>query len=232
MTSAVHVIKRYANRKLYDPRQSRYITLDEIAELIDAGEEVRIIDNKTKEDITGVTLAQVLVEREKKRRNGRPMPALRGLIKNTGETLSRRITEPVTTLRTSVEESVGRLIRTGEERAAETRGQIQSWVEHNQAMVEDFQRQVDGRIKNIVSRLDLLAQMRSQVEALEARVAELEAHLGLPPVARPTAEPVAAADELTGDEATPAVDPAPPEAESATTPSTPRAAESPEASAT
>ena len=57
------VIKRYANRKLYDTEQSTYVTLDEIEQMIKDGEELKIIDNKSKEDITHVTLAQILFER-------------------------------------------------------------------------------------------------------------------------------------------------------------------------
>src|SRR6266508_3420125 len=60
------VIKRYTNRKLYDTVESRYVTLDEIAEMIKAGAEVKIIDNRTKEDLTSVTLAQIIFEEEKK----------------------------------------------------------------------------------------------------------------------------------------------------------------------
>jgi polyhydroxyalkanoate synthesis repressor PhaR len=59
------LIKRYANRKLYNTKSSRYITLKGIAELIDEGEEVRVIDNETGEDITNVALSQILVDSER-----------------------------------------------------------------------------------------------------------------------------------------------------------------------
>jgi polyhydroxyalkanoate synthesis repressor PhaR len=59
------VIKRYANRKLYDTRESRYVTLQQIAEYVRVGEDVQIIDNKTKEDLTNVTLAQIVYEQER-----------------------------------------------------------------------------------------------------------------------------------------------------------------------
>lgn len=198
--SSVHEIKRYANRKLYDPRQSRYITLDEIAELIDAGEEVRIIDNKSKEDITRVTLAQVLVEREKqRRREGGPLPALKGLIKNTGEQISRRISEPVSSLRKQAEESVGRLIRTSEERAAETREQFHGWLEHNQAVFEELQRRVDERVKHTFGRLDVLGQLQN----IQDRLAAVEAALGIVP--ETVVETPAAAAEAVGITAAEAV---------------------------
>jgi polyhydroxyalkanoate synthesis repressor PhaR len=59
------VIKRYANRKLYDTRASRYVTLQEIAQFVRDGDEVQIIDNKSKEDLTNVTLAQIIYEEQK-----------------------------------------------------------------------------------------------------------------------------------------------------------------------
>jgi hypothetical protein len=60
------VIKRYTNRKLYDTVESRYVTLDEIAEMIKGGQEVKVVDNRSKEDLTSVTLAQIIFEEEKK----------------------------------------------------------------------------------------------------------------------------------------------------------------------
>src|SRR5688572_30959900 len=80
------VIKRYSNRKLYDTERSKYVTLDEIAKMIKAGEEVRIIDNETKEDLTSVTLTQIIYE-EEKRESRMPLPMLRNLIQTGGEAL-------------------------------------------------------------------------------------------------------------------------------------------------
>jgi len=56
------LIKRYANRKLYNTQSSRYITLKGIAELLERGEEVRVIDNESGDDITKVALSQILVD--------------------------------------------------------------------------------------------------------------------------------------------------------------------------
>ncbi len=61
-TKDVKIIKRYTNRKLYDTVESRYVTLDEIAAMVKAGAEVKIIDNRSKEDLTTVTLAQIIFE--------------------------------------------------------------------------------------------------------------------------------------------------------------------------
>ena len=62
------LIKRYANRKLYDTEASRYITLKGISELVRAGKEVRVIDNESGEDITPLILSQIVVEGQKQGR--------------------------------------------------------------------------------------------------------------------------------------------------------------------
>lgn len=74
------VIKRYSNRKLYDTRQSRYVTLQHIGDMVRAGEDVQIIDNATKEDKTEVTLALILSEELKTRPRSIPLGTLRELI--------------------------------------------------------------------------------------------------------------------------------------------------------
>ena len=63
------IIKRYENRKLYDTENRRYISLEEIAELIRNGVEVQVVDNTNGEDITTQTLTQVIFEEGKKGRN-------------------------------------------------------------------------------------------------------------------------------------------------------------------
>jgi len=59
------IIKRYQNRKLYDTNQSCYVTLQEIGELVVSGQDVQVIDNKTKSDITAITLLQVMFDKER-----------------------------------------------------------------------------------------------------------------------------------------------------------------------
>lgn len=91
--SQVRIIKRYANRKLYDTQHSRYVTLDQISEMIRNGDDVKIIDNKTKEDLTSVTLAQIIFEEEKKQRSFLPLQAMRNIIQNGGESFAHLVTE-------------------------------------------------------------------------------------------------------------------------------------------
>ena len=64
--SDVRIIKRYQNRKLYDTHQSCYVTLEEIAQIIRDGNEIQVIDNKSKNDITYITQIQLLFDQERK----------------------------------------------------------------------------------------------------------------------------------------------------------------------
>lgn len=81
-------IKRYPNRKLYDTESKRYITLDGIAELIRDGQEVTIVDHTTEEDLTAVTLTQIIFEQEKKAGGFLPKSVLTGLVRTGGDTLN------------------------------------------------------------------------------------------------------------------------------------------------
>jgi polyhydroxyalkanoate synthesis repressor PhaR len=61
-----HLIKKYANRKLYDTRTSRYITLEGIAQLVRQGHDIKVVDRDNGQDLTQVTLSQVVLSEEKR----------------------------------------------------------------------------------------------------------------------------------------------------------------------
>jgi len=74
------VIKKYANRRLYDTSGSRYINLEDIAALVRNGTDLQVVDATTGEDITRVTLTQIIVEDAKGQPTGLPLELLRQLI--------------------------------------------------------------------------------------------------------------------------------------------------------
>ncbi len=91
-------IKRYPNRKLYDTAQKRYISLEAVASLVRQGEEVNVVDNDTGEDLTALTLAQIIMEQEKKQSGFLPGAVLAGLVQAGGEPLEglrRMLTGPL-----------------------------------------------------------------------------------------------------------------------------------------
>jgi polyhydroxyalkanoate synthesis repressor PhaR len=85
--SAERIIKKYTNRRLYDASQSRHVTLEDVRNMIIAGERIKVIDDKTQEDITRLILLQVIADQEQ---FGRPILStslLESLIRFYGNSL-------------------------------------------------------------------------------------------------------------------------------------------------
>ena len=108
----MRVIKRYPNRKLYDTEAKAYVTLHGIAILIRQGEEIQIVDHATGDDLTALTLTQVILEQEKKQGGYLPRSVLTALIRTGGDTLSnlRRTLSSVDLLR-HVDEEIDRRLQ-------------------------------------------------------------------------------------------------------------------------
>jgi polyhydroxyalkanoate synthesis repressor PhaR len=84
LSPQVQIIKRYGNRKLYDTKESVYVTLADLSKMVRANEQFIVIENKTKNDITAITLTQVIFENEKKAAEFMPVTTLSDIIKTTG----------------------------------------------------------------------------------------------------------------------------------------------------
>lgn len=80
MGKNVVVIKKYGNRRLYNTASSKYVNLDDIAGLIREGKDVQVVDAKTGEDLTRVTLTQIISEDVRDKPAGLPLELLRQLI--------------------------------------------------------------------------------------------------------------------------------------------------------
>jgi polyhydroxyalkanoate synthesis repressor PhaR len=85
------VIKKYANRRLYNTAKSSYVTLDDLAKMVRAGEDFVVFDAKTGEDITRSVLTQIIVEEEAGDQNMLPTNFLRDLIRLYGDPLQRMV---------------------------------------------------------------------------------------------------------------------------------------------
>ncbi len=173
------VIKRYTNRKLYDTVESRYVTLDEIAEMIKAGAEVKIIDNRTKEDLTSVTLAQIIFEEEKKT-SKMSLETLRDMIRHGGEVAQRfvegkqaELRGRVEAVRAAAEQRVQSFIKSGQQTGDRARELVQS----SQEAVAALQKKVDERVRAAVEGMSNLSEMRRSVEEIAKRIDDLEKRL-------------------------------------------------------
>jgi len=192
--SEARIIKRYANRKLYDTQHSRYVTLDQIAEMIRHGDDVKIIDNKTKEDLTSVTLAQIIFEEEKKQKSFLPLQAMRNIIQSGGESISQFVSQ--------AQKRVSHILKKdGDAEAAEddppepapeeesqthparrkegmlALRELRDWIASSQRAIDEWQRKVDGRIRNVVEGMSPFSGLQKDLTSLKARIAELEEKL-------------------------------------------------------
>lgn len=174
----VRVIKRYANRKLYDTEDSRYVTLEEIAGLVKNGEDVRIMDNRTGEDLTEVTLAQILFEEQKKQKTRMPLDLLKSLISTSGETITdfiqKKVTRPVQTIKEEAERKVDEIRRRSETTVEDTAKQVKDFFAHTQQSLDEVQRKIDDRIQGVLA---TMPGVHTQLKAMRQRIEELEARL-------------------------------------------------------
>jgi polyhydroxyalkanoate synthesis repressor PhaR len=185
------IIKRYANRKLYDTEHSRYVTLDQISEMIRNGDDVKIVDNKTKEDLTTVTLAQIIFEEEKKQRSFLPLAAMRNIIQSGGEWFAeaqRRVQSILPGKRR--DEGPDAPVTEGEpvseatdENAMKKRSlaSLREWVDHSKHRLDEWQKHVDTKIRTTIDGISQTitpwGSVNKDVRALADRIAELEAKL-------------------------------------------------------
>jgi len=83
------IIKKYANRRLYNTDTSTYVTLDDLAEMVKSERDFVVYDAKTGEDLTHSVLTQIIVEQESKGQNLLPIRFLRQLIRFYGDSIER-----------------------------------------------------------------------------------------------------------------------------------------------
>jgi polyhydroxyalkanoate synthesis repressor PhaR len=171
------VIKRYSNRKLYDTKDSRYVTLLQIADMVRSGEDVQIIDNATKEDKTDVTLALIISEELKARPRGIPLATLKALIRQRGEKILSHLREgPIGKLmpREHGVEGDPLLQEEGEDvlQSKETQGK------GIRATLEQWQHTIDERIRAVLPNFSIFRELQTEVRRLSDRLDALERRLG------------------------------------------------------
>ncbi len=172
------VIKRYPNRKLYDTEAKKYITLDGIAQLIRQGEEVIVIDHTTDEDLTAVTLTQIIFEQEKKKGGFLPQSVLTELVRAGGDTMNtlrRTLTAPLDLFKQvdeEIEKRLNQLVERGElatEEARRLRGKLLSPSAPSEKETEAAPPQPRVNVRGIPSR-DEVEDLTQQIDTLSARL--------------------------------------------------------------
>jgi polyhydroxyalkanoate synthesis repressor PhaR len=143
-----HLIKKYANRKLYDTRTSRYITLEGIAALVRAGHEIKVVDRETGQDLTQVTLSQLVLSHEKRG------PA--GLVDAGGEVIHER----------------GQALLDYVRKTLSVPSDLKSQMERTRG---DFEGRADEAIERALRRLKIPS--HSEIDAINARLDRMAAQL-------------------------------------------------------
>lgn len=171
------VIKRYTNRKLYDTVESRYVTLDEIAQMIKGGAEVKIVDNRSKEDLTSVTLAQIIFEEEKKR-SQMPLGVLREIIRHGGEAVAGFYQEKAGTIADKLGELKNKTESIREDLEQRVRGvtgmfRKDEMMAAGERAVDELRGKVDTAVKSVVETLGGPA-AAAEIDRLQKRIQELE----------------------------------------------------------
>jgi len=160
MDSDAILIKKYGNRRLYNATRSRYVNLDDIATLVREGKQVRIVDARTGDDLTRVTLTQIITEDAKGKPTGLPLELLRQLIMASDQVR---------------QEFVMWYLKS----AFETYQQVQDSVQNR---LTGLGSAILSPVETVKRFLGTPSQPESdsEIAALRARVAELEARLKLP----------------------------------------------------
>ena len=161
------LIKRYANRKLYNTESSRYITLKGISELIREGKDIRVIDNESGEEITSIVLSQILVDDQKQGRDRDGANPLSGqvlaeLIQKGGDALYG-------VLRRSVDDA--------QDNISEFRENVRRWMQapHSQLDPTEISSSVQQAVERVLKLVDLPT--RSDLEALNKNLDRLASAL-------------------------------------------------------
>jgi polyhydroxyalkanoate synthesis repressor PhaR len=169
----MHLIKRYSNRKLYDASDRRQITLEGISRLVTSGDDVKVVDNDSGEDITTVILTEILLERERESTGPFSKSILTGLVRAgtaTFEQFRRTITG--TGIVQLAEQEVERVINTwveiGHMTEHEVLRTVEDVIDKRRKMRGDADGYVEERLSHALRQADVPT--RDEVQRLAAQV--------------------------------------------------------------
>jgi len=179
MTEEIRIIKRYANRKLYDTATSSYITLADIGELAKTGVDFKVVDHKTGEDLTSVTFAQILLDGEKKGVDKFSSQTLKSLLVQ-GEEAITYIKGAVANVQKEAEKKKDWLEKALMEKAKipdDIRKNLNDFVSGTQTSLSTWQKQADDKIEIMVKRLANVAQIKDEVLNIAQKLKKFEERL-------------------------------------------------------
>jgi polyhydroxyalkanoate synthesis repressor PhaR len=176
------VIKRYDNRKLYDPQTRRYVTLGDLADMVAGGLEVRVQDQRTGEDLTSAVLAQVILEGIKERTSSIPRGVLSRLIRlgvRGAERVGRWMgpQEAAARARAEAERIVEGLIARGRLTLEEALGLRQDIASTVQRLVTEAQHGLEEKIRGLLDHSEREGGVNPSLQSFKERLLAFEAYL-------------------------------------------------------
>jgi polyhydroxyalkanoate synthesis repressor PhaR len=190
--SATRIVKRYANRKLYDTERC-YVTLEDISVMIRENALVKVLDNKSGEDLTNVTLAQIIFETEKKK-SFMPLNLLRNLIQQSSaaaKELAEKGEYLLSAKSLGISESTAQMVdpsAVAEDTQAANedspKAGLSTMVSSTKQSFEELQQFVAAKINGPDGSTARNASLGRDMEDIRRRLADLEERLA--PLAEPT----------------------------------------------
>lgn len=172
------IIKRYSNRKLYDTEDKRYITLEQIQQLVQDGQDIKVVENQTGEDLTTVTLSQILLEQEKRKEGKLPKSFFMDLVQRSSTTVVDFMRKNVLQYFDSsllseeqLSENVDQLVKAGEipqDEAKQLKDEIKTRTQTFKQRLDEL---VERRVQDVLSKLNIPT--KAELERLGQRLDEL-----------------------------------------------------------
>ena len=184
----MHLIKKYANRKMYDTTDKRYISRDQLAELIKKGEEVAIIDNRTGEDLTASVVSQLIGMDSKDKENEGAVSSrfLMQLLRKGGGTLTDYAKKYVslwqgalTMAEDEIDKLVTMLVKNKELSLSEGNRLKKEIVGYTNSLKGWISESIEKRVGDVLDAMNLatndqIKALSGKVDALDRKVKQLE----------------------------------------------------------
>jgi polyhydroxyalkanoate synthesis repressor PhaR len=175
------VVKKYANRRLYNTESSSYITLDNLADMVRQGRDFVVYDAKTGEDITRSVLTQIIVEEEGKGRALLPTAFLRQLIGFYGDQMQSLVprfleqamgafAQQQEQMRATMQKTMGSMFPFNME---EVGRQNMAMMERAMSLFTPFYRPTESASGD--QRADEIAELKAELERLRTELAKVKA---------------------------------------------------------
>ena len=185
--AAGRLIRRYDNRKLYDTRERRYVVLGDLARMVGQGEDLRVEDQRTGEDLSAVVMAQVILEGVKERTTRIPGQVLARLIRLGFGSPGRRARWPepgeaAAQARREAERIVAGLLARGRLTLEEGLALRQEITGAVQRLVAEAQHGLEARVQRLLDGSG--GEVHPSLAGLRERLLSLETHLAEPSASR------------------------------------------------